>query len=85
MYDCYKHSIARIGTADTIEPLLAAQYGGGAYAAPGLTPGDGYFVSFENSLFDGNCASEYAAAIGFAALVFFQSFSYLHPYRITSW
>eukprot|EP00731_Ephydatia_muelleri_P010203 Em0005g789a len=46
--------------------------------------GDGYYVSFENSLFDGNYASEYAAAIGFASLAFFQSFTALHPYRITS-
>eukprot|EP00731_Ephydatia_muelleri_P010177 Em0005g763a len=39
--------------------------GGGAYVLPALSPGDGYYVSFENSLFDGNYASEYAAAIGF--------------------
>eukprot|EP00731_Ephydatia_muelleri_P037883 Em0589g2a len=61
-----------------------AHYGGGAYVLPALSPGDGYYVSFENSLFDGNYASEYAAAIGFASLAFFQSFTALHPYRITS-
>ena len=60
-------------------------YGGGAYVLPALRPGDGYFVSFENCLFDGNFASEYAAAIGFVSLAFFQSFTTLHPYRITSW
>eukprot|EP00731_Ephydatia_muelleri_P010195 Em0005g781a len=56
-----------------------AHYGGGAYVLPALSPGDGYYVSFENSLFDGNYASEYAAAIGFASLAFFQSFAALHP------
>eukprot|EP00731_Ephydatia_muelleri_P010194 Em0005g780a len=61
-----------------------AHYGGGAYVLPALSPGDGYYVSFENSLFDGNYASEYAAAIGFASLAFFQSFAALHPYRISS-
>ena len=62
-----------------------ANYGGGVYALPALSPGDGYYASFENSLFDGNYASEYAAAIGFVSLAFFLPFAALHPYRVTSW
>eukprot|EP00731_Ephydatia_muelleri_P010199 Em0005g785a len=46
---------------------LAVTIWGGAYVLPGLNFGDGYYASFENSLFDGNYASEYAAAIGFIA------------------
>ncbi|KAL5493999.1 hypothetical protein EMCRGX_G015265 [Ephydatia muelleri] len=61
-----------------------ALFGGGAYVLPALRPGDGYYVSFENSLFDGNYASVYAAAIGYASLGFLQSFFMLHPYRISS-